>query len=81
MRAGILMSQESTGARMEGLGTQLLIYGRAVPVEEMVRKIEAVSPDDVARVARRIFAGRPTVAAIGPLGGLESYENLASRLA
>jgi predicted Zn-dependent peptidase len=81
MRAGILMSQESTGARMEGLGTQLLIYGRAVPIEEMVRKIEAVSPGDVARVAQRIFAGRPTVAAIGPLGGLESYENLASRLA
>jgi predicted Zn-dependent peptidase len=81
MRAGILMSQESTGARMEGLGTQLLIYGRPVPVEEMLRKIEAVSPDDVARVAHRIFAGRPTLAAIGPLGGLESYENLVSRLA
>jgi predicted Zn-dependent peptidase len=81
MKAGLLMSLESTGARMEGLGSQLLIYGRPIPVEEIVRKIDAVTPEDVAQVARRIFSGAPTVAAMGPLDGLESYERLASRLA
>jgi len=81
MRAGILMSLESTGARMEALGSQLLIYGRPIPVEEMVRKIDAVSADDVAAVAKRIFAGRPTVAAMGPLSGLEPYGKLVERLA
>jgi predicted Zn-dependent peptidase len=70
MRAGILMSLESTGARMEALGSHMLIYGRPIPVEEMVRKIDAVTATDVARVARRIFSGRPTVAAMGPLSGL-----------
>jgi predicted Zn-dependent peptidase len=81
MRAGILMSLESTGARMEALGSQLLIYGRPIPIEEMVRKIDAVSADDVAQVAKRIFAGRPTVAAMGPLSGLEPYGRLMERLA
>jgi len=81
MKAGLLMSLESTGARMEGLGSQLLIYGRPIPVDEIVRKIEAVKPEDVARVARRIFSGAPTVAAMGPLAGLETYEKLAGRLA
>jgi predicted Zn-dependent peptidase len=81
MRAGILMSLESTGARMEALGSQLLIYGRPIPVEEMVRKIDAVSAEEVARVAKRIFAGRPTVAAMGPLSGLEPYGKLVERLA
>ena len=81
MRAGILMSLESTGARMEALGSQLLIYGRPIPVEEMVRKIDAVTAGDVARVACRVFAGRPTVAAMGPLGGLEPYRKLVERLA
>ncbi|HEX9465803.1 MAG TPA: pitrilysin family protein [Alphaproteobacteria bacterium] len=80
MRAGILMSLESTGARMEALGSQLLIYGRPIPVEEMVRKINAVGAGDVAQVAHRIFSGRPTLAAMGPLGGLESYEKLVRRL-
>ncbi len=80
MKAGILMSLESPGARMDALGSQLLIYGRPIPVEEMIRKIEAVSPEDIARVARKIFSGRPTVAAMGPLESLESYRKLSSRL-
>jgi predicted Zn-dependent peptidase len=81
MKAGLLMSLESTSARMEGLGSQLLIYGRPIPVDEIVRKIDAVNTEDVARVARRIFSGAPTVAAMGPLDGLEPYERLAARLA
>jgi len=81
MKAGLLMSLESTGARMEGLGSQLLIYGRPIPVEEIVRRIDAVTPKEVARAAQRIFGGRPTVAAMGPLGGLESYDRLVARLA
>jgi predicted Zn-dependent peptidase len=80
IKAGILMGLESTSARMETLGAQLLIYGRPIPVAEMLQKVDAVSPQDVARVARRIFGGLPTVAAMGPLSGLESYEKLASRL-
>jgi predicted Zn-dependent peptidase len=47
----------------------------------MVRKIDAVTADDVACVAKRIFAGKPTVAAMGPLSGLEPYGSLVERLA
>lgn len=81
MKAGLLMSLESTGARLDALGSQLLIFGRAIPVDEIVRKIDAVTPEAVAKVARRIFAGKPTVAAMGPLSGLEQYERLVTRLA
>lgn len=81
MKAGLLMSLESTGARMEGLGSQLLIYGRPIPVEEIVRRIDGVTPADVARAAQRVFSGRPTLAALGPLGGLDSYDTLLTRLA
>ena len=41
MRAGVLMSLESPGARMEALGTHFLVYGRPIPVEEILRKIQA----------------------------------------
>ena len=80
MRAGVLMSLESPGARMEALGTHFLVYGRAIPVEEILRKIQAVTAEDVARTAKRIFGGKPTLAALGPLGGLEPYEKLVARL-
>jgi predicted Zn-dependent peptidase len=79
MKAGLLMSLESTNARADGLATQLLIYGRPIPVEEMAARIDAVSGEDIARVARRLVAGPLTLAAMGPLGRLEPNERIAER--
>lgn len=81
MRAGLLMSLESTSARMDALGSQLLIYGRAMPPEEISARIDAVDADAVATVARRLFAGPPVLASMGPAGRLEKLDRLAARLA
>jgi predicted Zn-dependent peptidase len=80
LKASILMSLESTNSRCEQLARQLLVYGRPVPVEEMVAKIEAVDEAALINSARRLFAGSPTFAAIGPLGKVESHERLTQRL-
>ncbi len=80
LKAATLMSLESTGARAEQIGEQVLIYGSPIPVAEMVRRIEAVDMAAVARVARRIFSGRPSLAAIGPLGRMMEYDDFAARL-
>jgi predicted Zn-dependent peptidase len=80
LKASILMSLESTTSRCEQLARQLVIYGRPVPVAEVVAKVEAVTAADCARVARRLFSGTPTVAAIGPLAQVESFERIADRL-
>ncbi len=81
LKASILMSLESTSSRCELLARQMAVHGRPVPVEEVVAKIVAVTTDDVARVARRLFASVPTIAAIGPLSRLESYDSIRARLA
>jgi len=57
------------------------IFGRPIPTRETIRHIEAVDKAAIARVARRLLASRPTVAALGPLGQLEPYDSLAARLA
>lgn len=80
MKAGLLMSLESTNARMDALGSHLLIYGRPIPVEEITTGIDSVTAEDIARVASRIFAGAPTLAATGPLKKLEKFETLKARL-
>ncbi|MEW5726897.1 MAG: pitrilysin family protein [Pseudomonadota bacterium] len=80
LKASILMSLESTSSRCEQLARQILVYGRPVPTAEVVDKIEAVSGTDVARVAARLFATTPTLAAIGPLAKVESYDKVAARL-
>ncbi|MGH6961069.1 MAG: M16 family metallopeptidase, partial [Dongiaceae bacterium] len=42
LKAGILMGRESSGSRSEQLAQQLLIYGRPIPMDEIVARVEAV---------------------------------------
>ncbi len=80
-KAGLQMARESTSNRAEQLATQLLIYNRPVPADEIVARIEAVDIAHLARIARRLTAGAPTLAALGPLGRLARLDQVAARLA
>ena len=80
-KAGVQMSRESTSNRAEQLATQLLTYGRPVPSEEIIARIDAVDVAHLARIARRLTAGAPTLAALGPLGRLARLDQVAARLA
>jgi len=80
LKAGVVMALESTSARAEQLAHQMLAFGHPLPIDEIVAKIEAVDDEAVARVADRILAGPLTCAAVGPLGRLESYDDMAARL-
>jgi predicted Zn-dependent peptidase len=75
------MSLESTSSRCEQLAQHLLVFGRPFDAGEIVRRIEAVTPDDVAAVARRVTAGRPTITALGPIGRIEAFDRIAARFA
>ncbi|WP_029009746.1 M16 family metallopeptidase [Azospirillum halopraeferens] len=81
LKAGTLMALESSMSRCEQLGQQLLVYGRPVPVEEIVARIDGVDREAVGRAARRLRSSRPTLTALGPLGRLESYDRIVARLA
>ena len=80
LKASILMSRESTGARCEQLAQQLQIYGRPIPVSEVVERIESVDEAAVVDLAARICASRPTVAAMGPIDRMESFDEISGRL-
>jgi predicted Zn-dependent peptidase len=80
LKASILMSLESTSSRCEQVARQILVYNRPIPTAEVVEKVEAVDSAEIARVARRLFASPPTIAAIGPLAKLEGYERMVERL-
>jgi predicted Zn-dependent peptidase len=80
LKAGTLMSREGTSSRCEQLASQLLLYDRPIPTEEIVAKIEAVGVEDVARVARRIFATAPTLTSLGPVSRMPSLDEVRRRL-
>jgi predicted Zn-dependent peptidase len=81
MKAGLLMSLESTGARCEQMAQHMLIHGTPFDPADIVRRIEAVDDAAIGRVVAFWHSGPPTLAALGPVGRLEDFERLRSRLA
>ncbi|HVE22630.1 MAG TPA: pitrilysin family protein [Acidocella sp.] len=81
LKAGLLMSLESTGSRCEQLARQWQIFGRVIPVAETVAKIERVTEADIHSAAAKIFRQRPTIATIGPIAQVPKLAAIADRLA
>lgn len=81
MRAGTLMGQESMISRIDMCAKALLLNGKARDIAEVIAKINAVDVDRIDAVARRIFSSAPTLAALGPLEKLETFEAVRKRLA
>jgi predicted Zn-dependent peptidase len=81
MKAGLLMALESSEARLGQIARQMLAYGRPIPLEEIVGKVDAVTVES-ARAAGRALIGRakPAIAALGPGNGLESTAAIAESL-
>lgn len=70
IKASILLGIESTTNRMTHMGKSELLLGRILEPEEIIRRIEAVTTEDVRRMAREIWgADSTTLAAVGPASG------------
>jgi predicted Zn-dependent peptidase len=81
MKAGLLMALESCNARAEQLARHILAYGRPLPVDELVARIEAVSHDSTRDAARALLArSKPAVVALGSGRGLDSAAAYAEGL-
>jgi predicted Zn-dependent peptidase len=64
----MVLGLESSAARMERIGRSEITTGEIQSVDEMVAAIDAVTPEDVARVIDRVLAAGPRVlAAVGPV--------------
>ncbi|HEV8678248.1 MAG TPA: pitrilysin family protein [Stellaceae bacterium] len=81
MKAGLLMSLESTGARCEQMAQHMLIHGTPFDAADIVRRIEAVDDAAIGRVVASWRTAPPTLAALGPVGQLEEFGRLRARLA
>lgn len=66
LKAGILMSLESTSSRCEQLAQQMMIYRRPIPPQEIIEKVNAVTHKTLIDVAQRLITNETTFTAIGP---------------
>jgi predicted Zn-dependent peptidase len=80
MKSGLLMGLERPGSRAEQIAGQMFALGRVLSVEEMVEKLDAIDAAQVRRFGEKVMrAGLPAIAAVGPVGKLESYASFAQR--
>jgi predicted Zn-dependent peptidase len=82
MKASLLMALESSGARAEQLARQMFAWGRPMPLEELVARIEAVTVESARAAGQALIArGRPAISMLGPGPGLETAATIAESLA
>lgn len=80
LKAGLLMGRESMATRADQQAKHMLFQNRAFDPEARIAAIEAVDLAAIERVSKRIFSSPPTLAALGPIESLESFESVRARL-
>ena len=66
LRGGLVLGLEDTPSRMNRLGRAELDHGRQRGIAESLDRIAAVTPEQVAGVARDLLAAPLTAAVVGP---------------
>ncbi|ACA16799.1 processing peptidase [Methylobacterium sp. 4-46] len=80
LKVSLLSALETPGGRIERIARQLLAWGRVIPAEEIIAKVDAVTLDQVRAAGRSVMAGAPTLAAIGPIRRLQSLDAVGRAL-
>jgi predicted Zn-dependent peptidase len=67
LKGRVVLSLESTGARMSRLGSEVLAHAPLLSLDEVVERIDAVTLEDLARLVEELWAPeRLSAAGIGP---------------
>jgi predicted Zn-dependent peptidase len=68
LKGSMALSLETSNSRMHRLGSSELMLGEALSLDEIAARVDAVTPDDVARVVDRVLSsGARTLAVVGPV--------------
>lgn len=79
-RAGLVMSGESAASRASQIARQMLLFGRPIAKEELMERLGGLTVERLTDLSARLFSSRPTLAGIGPIGTLASYDAINQTL-
>jgi predicted Zn-dependent peptidase len=79
LKGSLMLNLESTSSRMSNIARQEMYFDRQFDLDETIQGVNAVTEDDVQRVARDLFAdGGLSATVVGAVDGLEiSQERLS----
>ncbi len=79
MRAGLLMSLESSSARAERLARHLHVFGKPQELDDVIARIDAVGREDVRQFAEDMLRGpTPSCVSVGPGAQVRGLRDMAS---
>lgn len=71
-KSNIIISDESTASRMSSIGRSILLLDRVQTLDEKIKKVDAVTLEDIYDVCDKIFKqGKMSFAAIGKVDNLD----------
>jgi predicted Zn-dependent peptidase len=68
LKGALVLGLEDTGSRMSRIGKGELLHHDLLTVDQLLTRIDAVTPDDVAAVAAELLTCTPSLAILGPFG-------------
>ena len=74
LRGALVLGLEDTGSRMSRIAKADLVYGELPGVGELLRRIDAVTLDDVRAVAADLLGRQPSLAVIGPFDDASRFD-------
>jgi len=78
LKGSIALSLESSISRMHRIGSSELTLGEIPTLDEVVARVDAVGPDDIARIVDRVFGrGERTLAVVGPFEETDFQDRVA----
>jgi predicted Zn-dependent peptidase len=82
LKAGLLMSLESSVARAEQMARQMLAFDRLLTADELIGRVEMVTPEAVRDIAASLVTGSPlSFALVGAGERGQAYATLAEPVA
>ncbi len=73
LRGSLVLGLEDTGSRMTRLAKADLLTGELPSLSEVLRRIDAVTADDVASLAARLFDAPLSLAVVGPFDDADRF--------
>jgi predicted Zn-dependent peptidase len=80
LKASLMMGLESTSNRCERLASHILMYGRPILSEEVIRSINNVTQEDLESLSARIFKSTPALTTLGPIKNVMSFSEVQKQL-
>ncbi len=80
LKTGLVMCLEQSSSRAEQIARQMLLFGRVIPIAELIEKVENVDIATLVRLAEILMIQKsPSIALVGPGSGLASFDNIRAK--